>query len=43
MAVLTVGAVLYLVMAYPDDTRRVLPRGIQYTWVQLGLLGSSSC
>ena len=39
MAVLTVGAVLYLVMAYPDDTRHMLPAGIQYTWVQLGLLG----
>jgi predicted unusual protein kinase regulating ubiquinone biosynthesis (AarF/ABC1/UbiB family) len=37
-AVLTIGAVLYLVMAYPDDTRRMLPAGIQYTWVQLGLL-----
>ena len=38
VAVLTVGAVLYLVMAYPDDTRRMLPAGVQYAWVQLGLL-----
>ena len=26
-------------MAYPDDTRRMLPDGVDYTWVQLGLLG----
>jgi hypothetical protein len=26
------------VMAYPDDTRRVLPAGVEYTWVQVGLL-----
>jgi predicted unusual protein kinase regulating ubiquinone biosynthesis (AarF/ABC1/UbiB family) len=38
-AVLAIGAVLYLVMAFPDDTRRILPNGIQYTWVQIGLLG----
>ena len=38
-AVLAIGGVLYLVMAYPDDTRRVLPDGVEYTWVQLGLLG----
>ena len=31
--------VLYLVMAFPDDTRRMLPAGVQYTWVQVGLLG----
>ena len=37
--VLAIGAVLYLVMAYPDDTRRMLPDGIEYTWVQIGLLG----
>jgi ubiquinone biosynthesis protein len=37
-AVLAIGAVLYLVMAYPDDTRRVLPAGVEYTWVQVGLL-----
>jgi hypothetical protein len=38
-AVVGIGAVLYLVMAFPDDTRRVLPAGVEYTWVQLGLLG----
>jgi predicted unusual protein kinase regulating ubiquinone biosynthesis (AarF/ABC1/UbiB family) len=37
--VLAIGAVLYLVTAYPDDTRRVLPAGVEYTWVQIGLLG----
>ena len=37
-AVLGIGAVLYLVMAYPDDTRRMLPAGLEYTWVQFGLL-----
>ncbi len=37
--VLAIGAVLYLVMAYPDDTRRMLPDGVEYTWVQIGLLG----
>src|SRR4051794_2148391 len=37
-AVIAVGAVLYLVMAFPDDTRRTLPTGVEYTWVQVGLL-----
>jgi predicted unusual protein kinase regulating ubiquinone biosynthesis (AarF/ABC1/UbiB family) len=37
-AVLVVGAVLYLVLVFPDDTRRMLPSGMDYTWVQLGLL-----
>jgi ubiquinone biosynthesis protein len=37
-AVLAIGAALYLVMAFPDDTRRMLPAGIQYTWVQVSLL-----
>ena len=36
--ILGVGAVLYLVMAFPDDTRRMLPAGLPYSWVQLGLL-----
>ena len=39
--VLGVGAVLYLVMAFPDDTRRMLPAGVDYTWVQVGLLGAA--
>jgi predicted unusual protein kinase regulating ubiquinone biosynthesis (AarF/ABC1/UbiB family) len=38
MSVLVVGAALYLVLAYPDDTRRMLPGGMDYTWVHLGLL-----
>ena len=33
-----IGAVLYLVMAYPDDTRRDAARGVDYAWVQIGLL-----
>ncbi len=37
-AVLAVGAVLYLVLIFPDDTRRILPREMDYTWVQLGIL-----
>ena len=37
-AVLVVGALLYLVLVFPDDTRRILPREMDYTWVQLGLL-----
>ena len=37
-AVLGIGALLYLVMAFPDDTRRILPTGMNYSWVQLGLL-----
>jgi ubiquinone biosynthesis protein len=37
-AVLVVGALLYLVLVFPDDTRRMLPQGIDYTWFQLGLL-----
>src|SRR3954447_20482689 len=37
-AVLVVGAVLYLVMAFPDDTRRMLPAGVEYPWLQAGLL-----
>jgi predicted unusual protein kinase regulating ubiquinone biosynthesis (AarF/ABC1/UbiB family) len=37
-AVLVVGAVLYLVLVFPDDTRRVLPREMDYTWFQLGIL-----
>ena len=38
MSVLAVGALLYLVLAFPDDTRRVLPREMPYTWVHIGLL-----
>ena len=38
IAVLVVGGLLYLVLVFPDDTRRVLPREMDYTWFQLGLL-----
>jgi ubiquinone biosynthesis protein len=37
-SVVAVGAVLYLVLAFPDDTRRILPSGMPYTWVHVGLL-----
>jgi hypothetical protein len=37
-AVLVVGAVLYLVLVFPDETRRALPKEMDYTWFQLGLL-----
>jgi len=37
-AVLVVGGFLYLVLAFRDDTRRVLPKEIDYTWFQLGVL-----
>ena len=29
---------LYLVLVYPDDTRRILPKEMDYTWFQLGIL-----
>jgi predicted unusual protein kinase regulating ubiquinone biosynthesis (AarF/ABC1/UbiB family) len=38
VAVLGIGALLYLVLAYPDDTRRILPAEMPYQWVNLGLL-----
>ena len=37
-AVLVVGGLLYLVLVFPDDTRRILPREMDYTWFQLGIL-----
>ncbi len=37
-SVLTVGAVLYLVLVFPDDTRRILPKEMPYDWVNVGLL-----
>jgi hypothetical protein len=36
--VLVIGAALYLVLAFPDDTRRVLPKEMDYSWVHVGLL-----
>jgi predicted unusual protein kinase regulating ubiquinone biosynthesis (AarF/ABC1/UbiB family) len=38
MSVLVVGAALYLVLAFPDDTRRFLPKEMDYSWVHVGLL-----
>ncbi len=38
MSVLVVGAALYLVLAFPDDTRRFLPKEMDYTSVHVGLL-----
>src|SRR6478736_4045275 len=37
-AVLVVGGLLYLVLVFPDNTRQMLPRDVDYTWFQLGLL-----
>ena len=38
VGVLLVGAALYIVLAYPDDTRRVLPRDMPYGLAHYGLL-----
>jgi ubiquinone biosynthesis protein len=38
VSVLFVGALLYFVLADPDDTRRILPAGMPYTMVHVGLL-----
>ena len=38
MSVIAVGALLYLVLVFPDDTRRLIPQGMPYTWVHVGLL-----
>ena len=38
VAVLVVGAVLYFVLREPDETRRMLPREVDYSWVHYGLL-----
>ena len=37
-AVLVVGAPALRRPRLPDDTRRILPQGVDYTWFQLGLL-----
>ena len=39
VAVLAVGALLYLVLAYPNETRTVIPREMPYSWVHVGLAG----
>ena len=38
VAVLVIGAVLYFVLREPDETRRMLPGGVDYDLVQYGLL-----
>src|SRR5262245_8927169 len=38
VGVLLVGAVLYLVLAYPDQTRSVIPRDLPYPLLPYGLL-----
>jgi ubiquinone biosynthesis protein len=38
LSVLVVGALLYLVLVFPDDTRRALPGWMPYSWVHVGLL-----
>jgi ubiquinone biosynthesis protein len=38
VAILGVGAVLYVVLAFPNETRRVVPREMPLSWVNLGLL-----
>ena len=38
VSVLVAGALLYFVLADPDDTRRILPRGMEYGWVHAGLV-----
>ena len=38
IGVLVVGAVLYFVLAYPDDTRRIIPRDMPYPFLHYGLL-----
>ena len=37
--ILLVGAALYVVLAYPSDTERMLPRDLPYPFVHYGLLG----
>ena len=39
MSVLVIGALLYIVLAFPREVQETLPREMPYTWVQLGLLG----
>ena len=38
VSVLLVGAALYLVLAFPDDTRRLIPRDMPYPVLHYGLL-----
>jgi hypothetical protein len=38
VAILGIGGLLYLVLAYPDNARQVVPREMPLSWVNLGLL-----
>ena len=38
VAILGIGALLYVVLAFPDDARRAVPREMPMSWVHLGLL-----
>jgi len=40
MSVFVVGALLYIVLAFPDDTRRMLPSEMPYTLVHVALLAA---
>ena len=37
-AVLVVGGLLYVVLVFREDTEKLLPSEVDYTWFQLGLL-----
>jgi ubiquinone biosynthesis protein len=37
-AVILIGALLYVVLAYPDDTKRIIPRDMPYPLLHYGLL-----
>ena len=39
VGVLAVGFLLYVVLAYPSETERVLPRDMPYPMLHYGLLG----
>ena len=40
MAVLAVGTLLYLVLVFPDEVRRMLPSAMPYAWVHIGLVAA---
>ena len=39
VAILLIGAALYAVLAYPDETRQMIPRDLPYPLLHYGLLG----
>lgn len=38
VSILVIGGLLYAVLAFPDDTRRIVPREMPISWVHIGLL-----